>query len=85
MTTWNYGLMWAGIARRDPQRVAQIYGDTSYTWGEFHQRANSLASDMLAAGMSHQGKVAQYLYNCPQYLESMFASWLGGFVPVNTN
>ncbi|MEY3805935.1 MAG: hypothetical protein RIR69_747, partial [Actinomycetota bacterium] len=25
------------------------------------------------------------LYNCPEYLETMFASFLGGFVPVNTN
>lgn len=85
MTTWNYGLMWAGIAQRDPQRVAQIFGDVSYTWGEFHQRANSLASDMLAAGISHHGKVAQYLYNCPEYLEAVFGAWLAGLVPVNTN
>ncbi len=85
MTTWNYGLMWAGIARRDPDRLAQIYGDVSYTWGEFHGRANALAADMLDAGIGHQGKVAQYLYNCPEYLETMFASFLAGLVPVNTN
>jgi acyl-CoA synthetase (AMP-forming)/AMP-acid ligase II len=29
--------------------------------------------------------VAQYLYNCPEYLESMYAAWKAGLVPVNTN
>ncbi len=85
MNTWNYGLMWAGIAKKDPQRVAQIFGDVTYTWGQFHQRANALASDMLAAGCTHQAKVAHYLYNCPEYLETTFASFLAGLVPVNTN
>ena len=85
MATWNYAELWTGIAKRDPSRPAQIFGDVTYTWGEFHQRSNALASDMLAAGISHQGKVAQYLYNCPEYLETMFGAWLGGLIPVNTN
>ena len=29
--------------------------------------------------------MAQYLYNCPEYLESMFAVFKAGLVPVNTN
>ena len=85
MTTWNYGLMWAGIAKKDPDRVAQIFGDVTYTWGEFHRRANALAADMLASGATHQAKVAHYLYNSPEYLETTFASFLAGLVPVNTN
>jgi fatty-acyl-CoA synthase len=40
---------------------------------------------MAAAGLGRQAKVAQYLYNSPEYLETMFAAFLGGFVPVNTN
>ncbi|MGA1362321.1 MAG: acyl-CoA synthetase [Ilumatobacteraceae bacterium] len=85
MSVWNYGLLFRGIARRDPDRLAQVFGDTRYTWGEFHSRSNALAADMLAAGMSHQAKVAHYLYNCPEYLEGTFGSWLGGFVPFNVN
>src|SRR5690606_22439937 len=27
----------------------------------------------------------QYLYNCPEYLEAMFACFKAGLVPVNTN
>ena len=29
--------------------------------------------------------MAHYLYNCPEYLESMFAAFKAGLVPVNTN
>ena len=35
--------------------------------------------------MQEQDKVAQYLYNCPEYLESVFAAFKAGLVPVNTN
>jgi len=85
MVTWNYGVMWKGIALADPARPAQMFGDVVYSWGEFHQRSNALADDMLAAGLGSQAKVAHYLYNCPEYLEATFASYLAGYVPVNTN
>jgi fatty-acyl-CoA synthase len=40
---------------------------------------------MMAAGLTHQSKVAAYLYNCPEYLETYIAAFKGGFVPANTN
>ena len=82
---WNYGVLWKGIAHADPDRPAQIFGDTTYSWGDFYSRSNSLAADLVKAGLGHQAKIAQYLYNGPEYLETMFAAFLGGFVPVNTN
>lgn len=85
MSGWNYGDLWRGIALADPQRTAQKFGDVTYTWGEFYNRSNALAADMITSGMGHQAKVAHYLYNCPQYLEATFGSYLAGFVPVNTN
>ena len=78
MTVWNYGILLRGIAQKDPGRLAQVFGDKRYTWGQFHDRSNALAADMLAAGMTHQSKVAHYMYNCPEYLEGTLASWLGG-------
>jgi fatty-acyl-CoA synthase len=77
--------MWRGIAEADPTRPAQIFGDVTHTWGDFLSRSNALAADMQSAGLGHQSKVAHYLYNAPEYLETTFASFLGGFVPVNTN
>src|SRR5205085_1396261 len=40
---------------------------------------------LLAAGTAHQDKVAQYLYNANEYIESVFACFKAGLVPVNTN
>ena len=85
MTEWNFGLMWKGIATADPDRLALAHGDVRRSWGEFHARANALADDMLNAGLGPDSKVAEYLYNCPEYSETVFGSFLAGMVPVNTN
>jgi fatty-acyl-CoA synthase len=62
-----------------------MQGNRVVTWREFDERANGVAHTMLEAGVQHQDKVAQYLYNCPEFLESMFATFKAGLVPVNTN
>src|SRR5690606_6901856 len=40
---------------------------------------------LLDAGLGRQQAVAQYLYNGPEYMESMFAAFKVALVPVNTN
>ena len=47
--------------------------------------AFTTAATLLAAGVTRQDKVAHYLYNCPEYLESMFGLYKAGLAPVNTN
>src|SRR5205823_147266 len=44
-----------------------------------------VAKALLDAGAQRQDKIAQYLYNGPEYLESTFACMKAGLVPVNTN
>jgi acyl-CoA synthetase (AMP-forming)/AMP-acid ligase II len=44
-----------------------------------------VSAALLDAGLGHQEKVAQYLSNAPEYLESVFATWKAALVPVNTN
>ncbi len=85
MSGWNYAELWETVAGEIPDAPAQIHGSTTYTWREFDERANGVAQQLLDAGAQEQDKVAQYLYNCPAYMESMFASWKAGLVPVNTN
>ncbi len=82
---WNFAEIWERNADRFPDAVAQIQGDRTHTWAQFDQRANGIASALLTAGAQHQDKVAHYLYNCPEYLESMFGMFKAGLVPVNTN
>jgi acyl-CoA synthetase (AMP-forming)/AMP-acid ligase II len=44
-----------------------------------------LAATLAAAGLKPGDTVAQYLYNCPEYLETVFAAFKARLVPMNTN
>ncbi len=85
MTDWNFADVYEAVAARVPNRPCQIQGDRVVTWAQFDARADALAADMLQAGLSHQSKVAVYLYNCPEYLEAYVAAFKAGLAPVNTN
>src|SRR5438270_580244 len=82
---WNFADVWEVVADMQPDKPATVHGDRRSTWGEFDRRADGVARALLDAGLQRQDKVAQYLYNCPEYLESVFASMKAGLVPVNTN
>jgi fatty-acyl-CoA synthase len=77
--------LWEICADKIGDAPAQRQGDRTVTWSEFDRRADGVARTLLDAGVVHQDKVAQYLYNCPEYVESMFAAYKAGLVPVNTN
>jgi fatty-acyl-CoA synthase len=85
MTTWNFADAYEAIAARVPNSPCQIQGDRVFTWADFDRRANCLGADMIAAGLTKQSKVAAYLYNCPEYLETYVGAFKGGFAPANTN
>ncbi|CAB4363911.1 unannotated protein [freshwater metagenome] len=82
---WNFAEIWERIADRTPDEVVQLQGDRVFTWQHFDQRADGIAAALLAGGAQHQDKVAHYLYNCPEFMESMFAMYKAGLAPVNTN
>jgi acyl-CoA synthetase (AMP-forming)/AMP-acid ligase II len=84
-TGWNFADLWERVADRHPDAVAQVQGERVFTWCEFDRRADGVAATLLAGGARHQDKVAHYLHNCPEYMESMFAMYKAGLVPVNTN
>jgi 3-oxocholest-4-en-26-oate---CoA ligase len=85
MPGWNFADMWEVVAQQVPDADAQVQGTRRITWSEFDRRANGVARALLDAGVDEQDKVAQYLYNCPEYMESMFATFKAGLSPVNTN
>lgn len=82
---WTFADIWESIAAAQPEHPAFIQGPRVITWGQFDARADALAAHFIAKGMSHRSKVAAYLYNGPEYLESYFAAFKAGFEPVNTN
>lgn len=85
MTDWNFADTWEEVARHRPDAPALIQGPLTVTWADLDRRADALAAGMLAAGVGPQGRVAQYLYNGPAYIESVVAAFKAGLVPVNTN
>jgi acyl-CoA synthetase (AMP-forming)/AMP-acid ligase II len=85
MPGWNFADTWETIAAKIPEAQAQVQGDRRYTWADFDRRANGVARFLLDAGAQEQDKVAQYLQNCPEYLESMYAAFKAGLAPINTN
>ncbi len=85
MPGWNFADVWEVIAEQIPDAPAQVQGERRFTWRQFDERANGVAAALLDAGAAEQDKVAQYLYNGPEYLESMFGVWKAGLAPVNTN
>ena len=85
MSGWNFADVWELVADQVPDAPAQVHGDQRVAWADFDRRADGVARTLLDDGAQEQDKVAQYLYNCPEYLESMFAAFKAGLVPINTN
>ena len=85
MAGWNFADVWEAHADRFPEAPAQVHGERRFTWAEFDQRADGVAATLVGHGARHHDKVAQYLYNCGEFLETIFACFKVSLVPVNTN
>jgi 3-oxocholest-4-en-26-oate---CoA ligase len=85
MVGWNFADVWEVIAENIPDAQALVQGERRVSWADFDRRANGLAQTLIDRGVVEQDKVAQYLYNCPEYLESVFGAFKAGLVPINTN
>ena len=81
----NLATIWETIADEVPDSPALIHGDLTRTWREFEDRAARLASALSAAGLGADSKVAHFLFNGPEYLETSFGAMKIRGVPVNVN
>jgi acyl-CoA synthetase (AMP-forming)/AMP-acid ligase II len=84
-TGWNLADVWEAVAEQLPDALAQQQGGRRFTWREMNARANGVALALLDDACGEQDKVAQYLYNAPEYLESVFGAFKAGLAVVNTN
>ena len=85
MSDWNYADVWEIVADVQPEAIAVTQGDRNIPWQDFDRGADGVAQFLLDLGAVQQDKVAIYLYNCPEYLQTTFAAVKVGLVPVNTN
>lgn len=81
----SFATIWEAIARDLPDAVAISEPGRDYTYAEFEQRSARLAAALVNAGVGPGDKVACYLYNGAAYLETVFAAFKIGAVPVNAN
>jgi acyl-CoA synthetase (AMP-forming)/AMP-acid ligase II len=81
----SFGTIWEAVARELPDAVAISEPGRDRTYAEFADRAARLAAAFADAGVGAGDKVACYLYNGAAYLETVFAAFKLGAVPVNAN
>ena len=69
-----------------PERIAVVHGARRYTYRQFEERANRLASGLRALGLRHLDRVAAILPNIPAMLDAHYGVPAAGLVlvPVNT-
>ncbi len=81
----HFATIWESIADAVPDHDAVVQGDRRISWRDYEDRSARLAQAFLDAGLTKDSKVAMYLYNCPEYVETQFAALKIRGVPVNVN
>ena len=83
---WNYGDIQDAVdASVPPERLALVHGDQQIFWGEYVQRTNNLAANLLANGLQAGDKIAFYMRNRPEYSEGINAAFKARLTHVNVN
>lgn len=73
-------------ARRDPDGVAVVMGDTRWDWAGFEARTDALAHALQTDfGVQKGDRVMCQSQNCPEMMQAMFAVWRAGGVWVPAN
>ncbi len=85
MSGYNLAGVLAHHADRFPERPCLEWGEERISYGELDRRAGLTAAGLAALGIARGDVVALLLYNCPEFLEAMFAvARLGAvFMPIN--
>jgi fatty-acyl-CoA synthase len=68
-----------------PERPAIVHGERRYTYRQFEERVNRLASALRALGLSHLDRVAIIAPNIPAMLDAHFGVPAAGLVIVPIN
>ncbi|QOV34057.1 AMP-binding protein [Streptomyces ferrugineus] len=81
----SIGTIWEAVCRALPDAVAIAEPGRETTYREFDERAARLAGALEEAGVGEGDTVACYLFNGATYLETVYAAFKLGAVPVNAN
>jgi len=81
----NWATLWEAFADAQPDQTAVVVGERSQTWRELDDQAARLASALAERGATVGTRIAQLMYNCPEYLESSYAAFKLRATPINVN
>ncbi len=81
----NWATLWEALADAQPEHVAVVVGQRQMRWRDLDSRAAKLAGALGAEGIGAGSKVAQLLYNCTEYLETVYSLFKVRATPVNVN
>jgi 3-oxocholest-4-en-26-oate---CoA ligase len=81
----HFATVWESIADAIPNQVAITHADDSRTWAEFDDRAARVAQAFTDAGLGPESKIALYMYNSNEYMESHYAAFKMRGVAINVN
>jgi long-chain acyl-CoA synthetase len=75
-----------GSRIQSPEKVAIAYGEQSWTYAEFDDITDTIAMNLLAAGLERGDRVAVHLLNGPEFAFASFGCLKAGCiaVPINT-
>jgi len=81
----HHATVFEAIADAIPDAPALAQGDRLLTYRDVDVRASRISAALADAGLGVQARVAIDLFNCNEWLESLYACLKGRFVPVSIN
>lgn len=86
MALWeSFASLWEAVGDLSPEATAVVLGERRISWRQLDDRAARLAGALGDLGVGRGTSVAQLLYNCPEYLETVYAAYKLRACPVNVN
>lgn len=83
---WNFGDILDAISPVVNQDApALVHGKRKITWGQFTKRSNNLARGLIERGAKPGDKIAFYMRNRPEYVETLAAAYKARLTHVNVN
>src|ERR1700681_950287 len=82
---FNLADLFETVADAVPDRVALVCGERSLSYRQLDGRAPRLAHGLKGRGVAAGDHVGLYLYNGPEFIESMLACYKLRAVPFNIN
>ena len=81
----HFATVWESIADAIPDLPATTHGSVTRSWSEYDQRSARVAGALTAAGLEPGAKVALFMYNSNEFMESQFGAFKMRGVPINVN